>query len=338
MRKMSDIGREYDYRVPPGLVAMAPAKPRDAARLLVCDRATGRTTMDTFRNIVRHLPPRSIIVLNDTRVIPARLWAHKETGGRVQVFYLGHDGRSIRALSDAGLRPGMRLAVADGLTLTVIGKRGGAYTLRASWPVARMAAVLEKYGTTPIPPYLRKTALSEQRLRREYQTLWARVRGSVAAPTASLHFTDRLLRGLRKAGHDIRFITLHVGLGTFAPLTAAQVRSGRLHAERYTVPPDTARALRSGRPVVAVGTTVARTLESWAATGRRQGQTRLFIRPGYRWHAVDALITNFHVPCSSLMMLAASFAGSRALLLRLYRRAVHARMRFFSFGDAMLLR
>lgn len=338
MRNNDEIGREYDYRVPPSLVALAPVRPRDAARLLVYDRASGRTAADTFRNLVRHLPPRSVVVLNDTRVIPARLWAHKETGGRVQVFYLGHDGRSIHALSDAALRSGMRLTVADGLTLTVVGKRGGAYTLRASWPAARTAAVVEKYGTTPIPPYLRKTGLSEGRLRSEYQTLWARVRGSVAAPTASLHFTERLLREVRAAGHAVHFVTLHVGLGTFAPLTAGHVRSGRLHAERYMVPAATARAVRSGRPVVAVGTTVARTLESWAATGKRSGTTRLFIRPGYRWRAVDALITNFHVPRSSLMMLAASFAGSRTLLLRLYRRAIRARMRLFSFGDAMLLK
>jgi len=232
----------------------------------------------------------------------------------------------------------MRLTVARGLTLTVLSHGGGEYVLRASWPAARMLQVLERYGTTPIPPYLRHTVLAEQRLRREYQTLWARVRGSVAAPTASLHFTGRLLRELRAAGHDIRFVTLHVGLGTFAPLTPEHVRSGRLHAERYAVPAATARAVRSGRPVVAVGTTVARALETWRTTGKPGGFTRLFIRPGYRWRAVDALVTNFHVPRSSLMMLAASFARGRDRLLRLYRRAVRARMRLFSFGDAMLIR
>lgn len=339
MRKSPQHMDSYDYHVPAGRIAVAPASPRDAARLMVVDRDSGRVAEDIFRNLARHLPPRSVIVLNRTKVVPARLWCRRATGGRVQVLYLRHDGRFWYALVNRPLRTGEQLG-GEGYALTVVRNDDGIWKLRPSFPLSRTYAALDRHGTTPIPPYIKVTPLSERRLRREYQSVFARAAGSVAAPTASLHFTPRLIRSLKRAGHDIRFVTLHVGLGTFAPLTAEQVRAGKLHEERYDIDARTAHALsrskEADRPVVAVGTTVARTLEAWDTTGKRTGSTDLFIRPGYRWQFVDALITNFHVPKSSLMMLVASLVG-RERLLKLYRSALRRGYRFFSFGDGMLI-
>jgi len=341
MHKEPKILTKYDYRVPETLIAQTPATPRDAARLMVYDRTNGVVRFDVFRNLTTYLPARSVIVLNRTKVIPARLWCRKETGGRVQVFYIRHDSRHIFAMCDRQLAEGSVVSVSPKLRFTVQGREGALYVLRPSFAMSRLMAVLGRYGSTPIPPYIKHSPLSERALRSGYQTVFARTRGSVAAPTASLHFTPRLLAALRKAGHDIRFVTLHVGLGTFAPLTDEQLKSGRLHEERYALDAMTAatlrRARRTKRPIVAVGTTVARTLESWAMTGKRTGSTDIFIREGYRWKFVDALITNFHVPKSSLMMLVASLVG-RTKLLSLYRSAIARRMRFFSFGDGMLIR
>lgn len=337
---MSELDH-YSYDYAEDLIAQAPVTPRDSARLLVYNRATDRVEFDTFRNLTTYLPPQSVIVLNKTKVIPARLWATKSTGGKVQIFYLSHDRVHIRALSPAPLASGAVLTIAPRLTLTVIVKEGSQYVLKPSFAMPQLMAVLNRYGTTPIPPYIKHTPLDERKLRSEYQSVFAKTAGSVAAPTASLHFTPRLLAQLKKAGHDIRYVTLHVGLGTFAPLTVEQLKAGQLHAEYYSIDEVTAGALekakKSGRPIVAVGTTVVRTLESWATTGKRIGETTIFIREGYAWKFVDALITNFHVPRSSLLMLVAAFAG-REKLLDLYRRAIALGFRLFSFGDGMLIK
>jgi S-adenosylmethionine:tRNA ribosyltransferase-isomerase len=341
---MSAILDGYDYAYPPELIAQEPAKPRDTARLLVYDRATGRTRYDTFRNLAQHLPPRSVIVLNKTKVIPARVWARKPTGGKVQLFYLRHDRQFWYVLSDHVLADGASVQVGKD-TFEVVEKRGSIYAVRPSFTLSRSLAFLSKHGTTPIPPYIKHSPLSERRLRSEYQSVFAKSRGSVAAPTASLHFTPGLLKKLKAAGHTIRYVTLHVGLGTFAPLTPEQLTNGKLHAEHYTIPAATVTAInaakRSGRPIVAVGTTVARALES-AADGsgtivRRAGETTLFIREGYHFKIIDALITNFHVPRSSLMMLVAALVG-RAKLLELYAKAITEKFRLFSFGDGMLIK
>lgn len=341
MQKVPESLAKYDYQVPANLIAQAPAKPRDAARLLVYDRTTGTTVFDTFRNLAVHLPERSVLVFNRTKVIPARLWCTKATGGRVQVFYIRHSGRFIYAMCDRPLTAGAVLSITPNLRLNVVEREGALWVLRPSFAMSRLMQVLERHGSTPIPPYIKHSPLPERALRSEYQTVFARNKGSVAAPTASLHFTPRLLAALKKAGHEIRFVTLHVGLGTFAPLSDAQLKSGRLHEERYSIDKTTAHALsrfrKQGRPIVAVGTTVARTLESWAVSGKKTADTDIFIREGYRWKFVDALITNFHVPKSSLMMLVASLVG-RTKLLSLYRSAIAKHMRFFSFGDGMFVR
>jgi S-adenosylmethionine:tRNA ribosyltransferase-isomerase len=335
---------DYDYRVPPQLIAQEPAKPRDSARLLIYDRATGRASESMFRSLPEYLPPRSVVVLNRTKVVPARLWCRKASGGKVQVLYVRHDSRYWYALLNRLVKTGESI-VGDGFTLTAVSVDNGIWTLRPSFSLSRTLTVLRRSGTTPIPPYIKHSPLTERALRREYQTVFARTSGSVAAPTASLHFTPRLLQALKRAGHEVLFVTLHVGLGTFAPVTAEHLRLGRLHAECYDIDAKTARALsrfkRNGRPIVAVGTTVARALESASDTRgelrRLRGTTDLFIRPGYRWRFVDALITNFHVPKSSLMMLVASLIG-RTRLLSVYRTAIRRGFRLFSFGDGMLIR
>jgi S-adenosylmethionine:tRNA ribosyltransferase-isomerase len=346
MRKSPEILDKYDFDFPTSAIAKKPAHPRDSARLYVYNRVSGEVVKDTFSALPKLLPPKSIVVFNRTKVVPARLWAKKTTGGRVQIFYLGQDRRLVHALSESKLAPGLVLTVAPGVTFEVVSKEGSEYTLKPSFALSRIHTILERYGTTPIPPYIKDSPLTEKRLRREYQTVFARTRGSVAAPTASLHFTERLLEVLKKAGHDVRYITLHVGLGTFASLTPDNLSSGRLHGEGYSIDRATASALdrakRAGRTIVAVGTTTTRALESAVDSRGRlaklAGKTDLFIRDGYRWKYVDALITNFHVPRSSLLMLVAAFIGDRKKTLALYRQAIKSGFRLFSFGDGMLIK
>jgi len=334
----------YDYRLPVARVALTPAAPRDSANVLVCSSNGRPLTIDTFRRLDRNLPPRSVLVFNRTKVVPARLTLRRQSGGRVQLLYLSQTGNVMRAMADRRLRPGERLRFSGRWYWRVVRHSGKYFDLRCLFPVRQLDRLLERYGSVPIPPYLKRTPLRNAELKKKYQTTFAEVSGSVAAPTASLHFTRRLFARLRAAGHQIEFVTLHVNLGTFAPLTDTQLRTRRLHSEAYSVDPGTAVRLnlarRSGRPIIAVGTTVARTLESAAdARGRlrsRSGTTDLFIRPGYRWRIVDGLITNFHVPRSSLLMLVASLVG-RENVMALYDYAQRRRMRFWSFGDGMLI-
>lgn len=336
--------KKYDFVFPESLIAQAPAKPRDSARLLVYDRKKKTTSYDTFARIGDHLPPGSVLVFNQTKVIPARLGVRKETGGKVSLLYIGHHGL-ITVMADRKLQVGTLLRLTDKLSFRVMRQDGKYYALRALFPLRDIFKVLETYGTTPIPPYIKHSPLKESMLRQEYQAVFAKMRGSVAAPTASLHFTKPLIARLRKQGIDVRYVTLHVGLGTFAPLTQEHLDRGRLHTEYFSISDPTAKALtrakKEGRPIVAVGTTVARALESAASLHgtltAKQGSTNLFVQEGYRWKFVDALVTNFHVPRSSLLMLVSAFV-SRLKILQLYRTAIVRRFRLFSFGDGMLLR
>lgn len=335
--------RQYDYTLPPGQIAQAPARPRDSARLLVYRRQNSQITHDTFRHLAEYLPPRSVIVVNQTKVIPARLPVTRATGGRVRLLVIQWQRAPLVALADRPLENGEQLSIDSQHTLTVLSRQGSEYELQLSCSIRHLPKLLQQYGTMPLPPYLRHSPLSEKQRREQYQTVFARQAGAVAAPTASLHFTPRLLKQLRAAGHTIVPVTLHVGLGTFAPLTPTQVQRGQLHAEQYQISQAAATTLmaakKSGRAIIAVGTTVARTLESASdAPGRLShlsGQTQLFIRPGYRWRLVDGLITNFHVPQSSLLMLVAALVGPE--WKKLYREAMAQQYRFFSFGDGMLI-
>jgi S-adenosylmethionine:tRNA ribosyltransferase-isomerase len=339
----SEVLRLYDFCLSPELIAQKPASPRDSARLLVFDRASKHREDAVFRDIGEFLPEQSVLVLNETRVIPAKLTLTRTTGGMVSALVLGRQGSSLRVFANRKLRIGELLTLAASHTFTVQAQNGKEWLITPSF-AEDPDRVLDKLGTMPLPPYIKHSPLSPQGLRREYQSVFARERGSIAAPTASLHFTQSLLSRLQQRGIRLAFVTLHVHLGTFAPLTEEQWREGALHRETYHMSDETAEILgsakRSGDPIIAVGTTVVRTLESCCDEKgkivRRAGETNLFIREEYTFRLVDGLITNFHVPRSSLLMLVSAFAG-RENILSLYQHALDERYRFFSFGDAMLI-
>lgn len=334
----------FSYAFPQALIAQKLASPRDSARLFVYLRKHNTVSYSVFSHLAEHLPKNAVLVFNETKVVPARLAVKKETGGTARILYTGNEGTLVRALGDRALRIGARLFVTPRIFFTVEGKTGSEYRLKPSFPHARLSAVFEKYGSAPIPPYVKHTPLSPGMLKKQYQTVFAKNRGSVAAPTASLHFTKRLLEIVRKTGISTKFITLHVGLGTFAPVTEENIAQGKLHTERYSINADTAvflnKAKKDGRPIIAVGTTVVRALEtSSRAQGKiiaGSGRTDLFIQEGHRFKFVDGIITNFHVPRSSLLMLVAAFVG-REKLLKLYGEAIQKKFALFSFGDGMLL-
>lgn len=335
---------QYDYEFPESAVALEPSEPRDAARLLVHDPSRGEPNYSTFAHLVEFLPPRSVLVLNETKVLPARIEVTKPTGGRVRLLYVGDDVRwTFRALADRPIAAGDKFSVGSH-RIRSEGRVENGHVFSFVGRKVKPLALFMRYGKTPIPPYLKHTKLDEKMLRVRYQTVFAKRIGSVAAPTASLHFTKPLLRKIHDAGHDIAYVTLHVNLGTFAPLTPGALVEGRLHEERYLIDKKTiaflSKAKKEGRPIISVGTTALRALES-ACDGHGKLRwpdcvTRLFIRPGYRFCFVDGLITNFHVPKSSLLMLVSALVG-RAKLLALYKDAIAKGFRIFSFGDGMLL-
>ncbi len=344
MTALERLLQEYDYQLPAERIALRPAVPRDSAKLLVFDRATHEIATTTFRQLGEWLPKNAVLVMNDTKVIPARITFTKPTGGKVTLLYLSHTATTITMLADRRLEIGWELMGPAKTTLRVFAHEGSAYSLRPLGLVKNFLGILERYGTTPLPPYLRHSPLTEAKRREMYQTVFSKKSGSAAAPTASLHFTKRLLTRLTQQGITMEYVTLHVGLGTFASLTDKHLKTKKLHREEYEI--STAAAARlnrykqSGRPIIAVGTTAARTLESASRRGRLvagRSSTQLFIQPGYRWKFVDSLITNFHVPKSSLLMLVAALVG-RERLFALYRFAIKQKFGFFSFGDGMLLK
>lgn len=321
---------ELDYELPEDLIAQKPAEPRDASRLMVVDARGGSIAHHTFRDLPSFLRPGDALVLNETKVLPARLHARKQSGGGVELLFLRDLGGPWETLARPSkrLRPGLKL-FADTDELEVVKSLGdGRWMVRGE----NLIGVLERRGHMPLPPYIKPT----EQAGRAYQTIYARNTGSAAAPTAGFHFTDGVLREVEQAGTSIAKVTLHVGTGTFTPVRAERLEEHEMHAEHYSVPGEAARTVGEARRVVAVGTTVARTLESWAATGEREAASELFVYPGYRWKAVDALVTNFHLPRSTLLAMVMSFAGVD-LVREAYRVAVEERYRFYSFGDAMLI-
>lgn len=335
----------YDYTYPDTAIAQQPSTPRDSARILVYDRHTSTIQTDRFKNLHTFLPERAVLVLNRTKVLPARFMGLRTTGGKVEFLFLHKEEKTFDVLANRNLRVGESIQVFDGQSLCIVKKLQKGYRVRPEFDIVELYGFLLKEGQTPIPPYIKHSPLTEKKLRREYQTVFAETFGSVAAPTASLHFTTRLLRSLQRRGVVLEYVTLHVGLGTFAPLTETQLQTGRLHKETYVIDADVAKRLhayrKEGRVIVAVGTTVVRTLESAAnAKGelvKLSGSADLFIRPPYKFRFVQALITNFHVPKSSLMMLVAALVG-REKLLELYALAIKKKFRLFSFGDGMLIK
>lgn len=327
-----------DFNLPEKLIAQEPAHPRDHARLLVYSLANGKLTDDYFYNLDKYMPAQTTLVLNDSKVEKCR-WIF----GKLEIFVLQkHNDRTVTALVRPGkkFREGASVELADGIFADVLGVNAdGHRTLRLSVPTDN--ANLQKYEHVPLPPYIRQN----DELADEYQTVFARPLGSKAAPTAGLHFTPQLLTEIGNK-HEVAKVTLHVGLGTFANPTPEQIKSKNLHAESYGVPVNTAEKIRKADHVTAVGTTSARTLESIARSGQINGSTDIFIQPGDKFERVDALITNFHLPGTSLLMLVAAFIADKrglkpheaeAELMRAYKHAVDEEYRFYSFGDAMIL-
>lgn len=354
---------DYDFALPEELIAQEPIELRDAARLLIVRRQEQSLAHQVFRDLPSLLEPEDLLVINDSRVLPARLYGQRETGGKVEILLvqpresLPDASQSPRASAIptvwlALARPARRLRRGERLSLlphrsdfppqsvTVLDRQSAGQVVVELSPL--IVEQLHAFGHVPLPPYIRKALADPER----YQTVYATAPGSVAAPTAGLHFTNELLSRLRQRGIRVVRLTLHVGIGTFKPIATPDIRHHQMHAEWYRVPAETVQALveakRAGRRVIAVGTTSARTVESIAELLKQEptteltGWTQLFIYPGYRWQVVDGLITNFHLPRSTLILLVASFAG-RDLTLRAYREAIERRYRFYSFGDAMLI-
>jgi S-adenosylmethionine:tRNA ribosyltransferase-isomerase len=332
---------EFDYDLPPQLIAQHPASERGASRLLRLDGRSGALEDLAFADLPGLVDARDLVVLNDTRVIKARLFGAKASGGRIELFIerilTEHEALGLMRTSHPP-KAGAQLVVGDGVAATILGREQDLYRVRFSEPVA---AVLERCGSVPLPPYITHDAGPEDAER--YQTVYAERPGAVAAPTAGLHFDKEILAKIQARGAGIATVTLHVGAGTFQPIRTEDIEDHRMHGERYEVPPATTAAL-AGRRVLAVGTTSLRALESAAATGVSggtahgavAGETDLFIYPGFRFRVVDRLLTNFHLPKSSLLMLVAAFAGMDNIK-RAYAHAIAERYRFFSYGDAMLI-
>jgi S-adenosylmethionine:tRNA ribosyltransferase-isomerase len=319
---------DFHYELPEELIAQEPPAERDGARLLCVD---GRGLRDArFAELVDAVPAGAVVVLNDTRVIPARLRGHKSSGGAVELL-LVEQTDTLRwlalARSSKRLRTGTAVALAGGGEARIAAERSDDGLIEVE---LSDADVVDRCGEVPLPPYIRRPRGATAFDRERYQTVFARAPGAVAAPTAGLHFTPELLARIAARGCALAYVTLHVGPGTFAPVRVDDLAHHVMHAERYEIPDRTAELVASGRPVVAVGTTVVRALES----GDRRGVTRLFIRPGFRFRVVDFLVTNFHLPESTLLMLVSAFLGHQRTMAA-YRHAVEQRYRFFSYGDAM---
>jgi S-adenosylmethionine:tRNA ribosyltransferase-isomerase len=353
---------DFNYHLPEHLIAQTPARQRDHSRLLVLNRADGAVSHGIFADVAELLNPSDLLVINDTRVMPARLFGKKETGGNIEVLIIGFSDRQGPLVSGKPVvceclvrtsrapKPGMRLDFGPDLKAVVM------EAFEKTFSIAFMCeqpfeTVLDRIGKMPLPPYIRRSRGDDGLLNdnsgddhRAYQTVYAAQTGAVAAPTAGLHFTWPLLKRLEQKGIEIATITLHVGYGTFAPVKAEDIRDHRIHTESYFISPETADAInmarRSGRRIIAVGTTTVRTLEY--AAGRNGmvaaggGECDLFIYPGYEFNMVDAMITNFHLPKSTLLMLVSAFAG-RERILNAYQQAIENQYRFYSYGDAMLI-
>lgn len=336
---------DFFYDLPEELIAQEPVEPRDASRMLVLDRQTGGCTDRVFSDVLDYLQPGDCLILNNSRVLPARLLGQRAaTGAQVELLLLTPHGNDVwEVLAGPGRRakPGDDLSFGDGLltahVLEIV--EGGNRLVRFSYE-GNFYSVLDRIGQMPLPPYIHKKLEDKER----YQTVYSHTPGSAAAPTAGLHFTPELLQKIRDKGVEVAYVTLHVGLGTFRPVKEDVVENHRMHEEHYELSAETAEVInrtraRGGR-VIAVGTTGCRTLESVGLTNGRvepaEGWTGIFIYPGYRFQVLDGLITNFHLPESTLIMLVSAFAGYDHTMAA-YRHAVEERYRFFSFGDAMLI-
>ncbi len=367
-------GQKYNYSLPENLLAQKPVVPRDSSRLFIYNTENNTVSFDRFINLDQYLPRDSFIVLNNTKVLPARVVLKKQTGGRVVCLLLinellsfakvskdEHDSRIIRVMVDRKVNVGDKLFFDKDHFFEAVSQKEHIFELKYRFSYSWLLLKLQEIGQTPVPLYLRKTPLQEGELRKKYQTIFAKDSssewnlGSVAAPTASLHFSNRVFKKLGKAGIKKYFVTLHVGMGTFAPVTEKNIKTKKLHEEYFTVDKKTLQCFKTsksaGKKLIAVGTTVTRTLESISKIKNQRskmhivnniffGKTDLFIMPPYDFQMVDCLITNFHLPKSSLIMLVEAFLqykSAKRSLMDLYKIAIKEKFRFYSFGDAMLI-
>lgn len=334
--------KDFNYELPQELIAQHPLEPRDHSRLLVVDKNTGVIEHKHFYNLCEYLRPGDLLVFNDTRVIPARLHGVKDTGARVEVFLLTRlDSSDWEVLVKPGrkLKIGAKIKFSDDLSCEIIANTDfGGRIARFSYEGV-FEEILDRLGETPLPPYITEPLEDKER----YQTVYSRENGSAAAPTAGLHFTKELLQKIKSMGCQEVFVTLHVGLGTFRPVSVEDIKDHVMHKEFYSVSAEAAEAINKaraeGRRIVAVGTTAVRTLEAAGTSGfikAGSNWTNIFIYPGYNFRLVDALITNFHLPQSTLLMLVSALS-TRKIMLATYSKAVSESYRFFSFGDAMFI-
>jgi len=338
--------KNYSFELPKERIAQNPADPRDSSRLLVLEKETGKRHHRTFREVGDFLRSGDLLVLNDTKVLAARLFGKKvESGGEVEVFLL-HPMEKSPHLWEALVRPGKRfkkptrVLLDKGVEIKVLPSPFSGGLRIVEFPeLLDIPTFLEDCGVIPLPPYITESQAEDE----QYQTIYARKLGSVAAPTAGLHFTPELLDRLQKKGISLAFLTLHIGLGTFRPVQTEDIRDHTMHEERFEISPATVRAVeetkKRGGKVIAIGTTAVRSLETGASSGilrPEKGTSRLFIYPGYSFRVIDGMITNFHLPQSTLLMLVAAFGGYQNVLDS-YREAVEKEYRFYSFGDAMMI-
>ncbi|HPD60957.1 MAG TPA: tRNA preQ1(34) S-adenosylmethionine ribosyltransferase-isomerase QueA [Thermodesulfobacteriota bacterium] len=344
--------KEFDYQLPPELVAQFPAPERDVSRLMVAFRKEKKIEHTIFAEIDNYLSSGDIIVVNDTKVRPAKIFGRKETGGRVEVLLLQplnsleypKEKNIWEALIDCSKNPQIGSILSFGTELNaqvVKQKKGGLWDIELIY-AGDLEEILERIGKTPLPPYIKREDFGQEVFdRRCYQTIFAQNIGSAAAPTAGLHFTERVLNRIKKRGVEVISITLHVGVGTFQPVRVDKVEAHRMHSEYYEIPPESAKkitqAIEHGQRIIACGTTSVRVLETWISKKNTlSGFTDLFIYPGYKFQVVKGMITNFHLPRSTLLMLVSAFAG-KEMILRAYQKAIAEKYRFYSYGDAMLI-
>ncbi len=334
----------FNYDLPTNLIAQEPAEPRDSCRLMLVDKKTGEWEHQSFRDILNEIRAGDVLVFNNTKVIPARLYGQRKgTGGKVEMLLLspkGNDNWEVLVKPGKKALPGTEIVFNEHMSCQIIDKTDFGGRIAHFKYNGEFDSILDQIGEMPIPPYIHKKLEDKNK----YQTIYAKYKGSAAAPTAGLHFTEELLEEIKNRGAEVYFVTLHVGLGTFRPVAKENIEEHEMHKEWYDVPQITAdavnRAKTEGRRIIAVGTTSVRTLESAGQTGTLVaggGWTQLYIYPGYEWNIVDAIVTNFHLPESTLIMMMAAFAGTKHILSA-YKEAVNQKYRFFSFGDAMFLR
>jgi S-adenosylmethionine:tRNA ribosyltransferase-isomerase len=334
---------DFNYDLPKELIAQTPIEPRDASRLLVMDKVTGALEHRHFYNLPEYLRPGDVLVFNDTRVMPARLHGMKTTGAHVEVFLLTRQNNTdweVLVRPGKKLQEGAEIKFSDELSCTILSKTDFGGRIARFHFDGVFEEILDRLGETPLPPYIHEKLKDKER----YQTVYNRELGSAAAPTAGLHFTKELMQKIKDMGVEEVFITLNVGLGTFRPVSESKVEDHQMHSEFYTVSKEAADALnkakQEGRRIIAIGTTSVRTLESAGASGTMKAGgnwTKIFIYPGFKFHFVDALVTNFHLPQSTLIMLVSALS-TRENILHAYEVAVKEKYRFFSFGDAMFIK